>query len=81
MDAKEAVTGAAKKAADGAQRMAGYEPQSRWQDDDDDDVDDEEWYAALQLLSHDSAKQAPVTNKMISSLCAASYIMLTLCRL
>lgn len=52
MDAKDAVTGAAKKAADGAQRMAGYEPQSRWQDNDDDDIDDEEWYALLQLLSH-----------------------------
>ena len=44
------MAGAARKAADGAQRMAGYEPGSRWQGDDDDD-EDEEWYV---LLHHDN---------------------------
>lgn len=43
-DAKDAVAAAARKAADGAQRMAGLQPTSRWQaDDDDDDEEDEEW--------------------------------------
>ena len=44
------MAGAAKKAADGAQRMAGYEPSSRWQGQEDDDEDDEDWYALLQPL-------------------------------
>ena len=52
VDAKDAVAGAAKKAADGAQRMAGYEPSSRWQDNDVDDEDDEDWYALLQCAMY-----------------------------
>ena len=43
VDAKDAVTGAARKAADGAQRMAGLQPQSKWQADDDDVEEDGEW--------------------------------------